>query len=123
MPTYDLEGTVKVIMDPQTFASGFSKREFVVTTEDGKFPQDIKLECLKEKAELLNDLQEGDAVKVTFDLRGNEYKDRYFVNLTAWRVEKQGAAAPAAGPPPAGDEDRPPLPSDDVAPDDDDLPF
>jgi hypothetical protein len=118
-----LEGTVKLVMDTQTFASGFSKREFVVTTDDGKFPQDIKLECIKEKADLLNDLQEGDSVKVSFDLRGNEYKDRYFVNLQAWRVEKQDATAPAAGPPPAGDDDRPPLPSDDVAPDDDDLPF
>ena len=110
-------------MDPQTFASGFSKREFVVTAEDGKFPQDIKFECLKEKAELLNGLEEGDPVKVTFDLRGNEYKDRYYVNLTAWRVEKQGAAAVPAGAPAVGDDDRPPLPSDDVAPDDDDLPF
>ena len=27
------------------------------------------------------------------------------------------------GAPPVGDDDRPPLPSDDVAPDDDDLPF
>ena len=47
---YELQGTIKVIMDPQTFPSGFSKREFVVTVPDGRFPQDIKLTCVKEKA-------------------------------------------------------------------------
>ena len=40
---YQLNGTIKLIYDTQTFPSGFSKREFVVTTDD-KFPQDIKLD-------------------------------------------------------------------------------
>ena len=38
---YEMTGTVKVIMEAQTFQSGFSKREFVLTVEDGKYPQDI----------------------------------------------------------------------------------
>lgn len=84
-----MEGTVKVIEDTQTFSSGFAKREFVVTTED-KFPQDIKFECTKEKIELVDKLRTGDKVKVSFNIRGNEYKGRYFVNLQAWRVENAG---------------------------------
>ena len=97
MPSYDLTGTVKLIMDEQTFPSGFSKKEFVVTTEDDRYPQDIKFECIKEKASLLDNVQKGQRVKVSFDLRGNEYNDRYFVNLNAWRIEgTDQQAAPAA---------------------------
>jgi hypothetical protein len=85
-----MEGTVKVIQDLQTFPSGFSKREFVVEVEDGKYPQLVNFECLKEKAELIDALSIGDQVKVRFDIRGREYNGRYFVNLAAWKIEKAG---------------------------------
>ena len=86
-----MEGTVKVINEVQTFASGFSKREFVIEVEDGKFPQMVKFECLKEKASLIDDYSIGEVVKVHFDIRGNEYNGRYFVNLNAWKLEKSGS--------------------------------
>ncbi|MEM9157584.1 MAG: DUF3127 domain-containing protein [Verrucomicrobiota bacterium] len=86
---YELEGTVKLIEATQTFASGFSKREFVVTSED-KYPQDIKFECTKEKIEMLEKVREGDKVKVSFNIRGNEYNGRYYVNLQAWRIDAVG---------------------------------
>ena len=116
---YEVEGTVKVIFDTQTFPSGFSKREFVVTTKD-RYPQDIKLECIKERIELLNSCAPGDTVNVTFDLRGNEYNDRYYVNLQAWKIEKQASGGEETG----GDV---PPPSDEHAPaeeeDEDNVPF
>ena len=87
---YEMEGTVKLIEETQTFTSGFSKREFVITTED-KYPQDVKFECTKEKIEALSALKAGDRVKVSFNIRGNEYKGRYFVNLQAWRIEAVSA--------------------------------
>ena len=40
-------GKIKLINDTQTFASGFSKREFVVTTAE-QYPQDIKFETIKD---------------------------------------------------------------------------
>lgn len=99
---HELSGTVKVVFDEQTFASGFTKREFVVTDgSSDKYPQDIKLECVKDKCELVKALNVGDKVKVTFDLRGNEYNGRYFVNLAAWKIETLEAAQPAAATPPA----------------------
>ena len=86
---YEMEGTVKLVEATQTFASGFSKREFVITSED-KYPQDIKFECTKEKIELLEKVREGDKVKVSFNIRGNEYNGRYYVNLQAWRIDAAG---------------------------------
>ena len=83
--SYELEGNIKVIMDTQTFDSGFSKREFVVTTEED-YPQDVKFEVIKDNVGLLDDYAEGQSVKVNFNLKGNEYNDRYFVNLQAWKI-------------------------------------
>jgi single-strand DNA-binding protein len=94
---FELEGKVKVIMEAQTFASGFSKREFVVEVEDGKFPQMIKFECIKDRAAQLENLAVGDPVKVNFDVRGNEYNDRYYVNLNAWKVAKLDGSSPPSG--------------------------
>jgi len=84
---YELTGTVKLILEEKTFGSGFNVREFVVTTDADKYPQDICLQCVKEKVEMVDRLKVGDSVKVSFDLRGREYQDRYFVNLNAWKIE------------------------------------
>ena len=121
MAAYELTGVVKLITDLQTFPSGFSKREFVVTTEDERFPQDIKFETVQEKVSLVDSVNTGDTVTVTFDVRGNEYNGRYYVNLRAWKLESASKGDNAAA------DDRPPLPTDIPADvingDDDDLPF
>jgi len=114
--TYEMTGTVKRVMDPQTFSSGFSKREFVVTTEGDRFPQDIKFECVKDKCALLDNVEAGQRVKVTFDLRGNEYNGRYYVNLTAWRIQAAESSAdgvPEEIMPPEEEETSDSLPGDD----------
>ena len=115
-----MTGTVKLVMDQQSFESGFTKREFVVTTEGDRFPQEIKFECVKDKCALLDGVEPGKRVKVTFDLRGNEYKERYYVNLTAWRIEDAAAGGGEGFP----EDDGPPLeemepPIEDV----DEMPF
>lgn len=123
MAAYELMGTVKVVMDEVKFDSGFTKREFVVTTADGRYPQDIKFECVKEKTGLLNAVKPGQRVTVAFDIRGNEYNGRYFVNLSAWRIDPVKADSGPAG---EDDGDSPPLdqlsPPEDGA-DSDALPF
>ncbi len=84
---YEFTGQVKEIFEEQTFGSGFNKREFVVTSEGERYPQDIKFECVKDKVSLLEGLDKGSRVKVFFDLRGREWKGNYYVNLNAWKVE------------------------------------
>ena len=104
-----------------TFDSGFTKREFVVTSDE-RYPQDIKFECVKERVSLLDNVSEGDEVTVSFDLRGNEYKERYYVNLVAWKID-QGAAH-GGSTESGGTGDEVPLPDDASAPaDEDDVPF
>lgn len=87
---YEASGKIKLISDTQTFPSGFSKREFVVTTGDGKYPQDLKFEMVKDKCSILDGYKEGADVKVSFDIRGNEYNGKYYVNLSCWKLESGG---------------------------------
>jgi len=119
---YEMTGTIKKILDRQDFPSGFYKQEFVVTTED-RYPQEIKLNCLKEKADLLSSYKEGDAVKVTFDIQGREWNERYFVDLNAWKIEAGSGTpsqeAPAPTQPVVQAED----PGTNSVEDDDDIPF
>ena len=84
---YEMVGAVKVILEPMSFPSGFTKREFVLTMEDD-YPQDIKFACIKEKSALLDAVAPGDRVRVSFRIRGNLFKERYFVDLQAFRIEK-----------------------------------
>ena len=120
--SFEIEGKLKVIDEVQSFASGFTKREFVVEVEDGKFPQMIKFECIKDKASQLDGLSVGDGVKVQFDIRGNEFKERYYVNLNAWKVTKlgEGGGAPTEEGPPKGSND---AYFDDQPDPEDDIPF
>jgi uncharacterized protein DUF3127 len=111
---YDLTGKIKLIQEPKTFDSGFTKREMVVIVEDGKYPQEINIEFVQDKVALLDNLQPGQEVKVTFDIRGREYNGRYFNNLQGWRIDTT-ADAPAV----TAEEPHFPTPADF----DEDIPF
>lgn len=87
---YEMKGTVKVIGEVQTFGSSFTKREIVITTSDDKYPQDIRMDAIKDRTALLDDFKVGDPVKVSFDIRGREYNGRYFVDLSVWKIEAAG---------------------------------
>ena len=92
-----LEGTIKLVNDLQSFDSGFSKREFVITTAE-QYPQDVKLEFVKDKCSLLDMYPVGTKAKVSFNVRGNEYNGKYYVNLQAWKIEKVGESQAAPQP-------------------------
>ncbi|HCQ29078.1 MAG TPA: hypothetical protein DIU39_02255 [Flavobacteriales bacterium] len=115
-----LSGKIKLINDTQTWDSGFSKREFVITTDE-QYPQDVKFEVIKDKTSLLDNFTVGDNVDVSFNVRGNEYQGRYFVNLQAWRINKiNDGATPPANMPPLPTEEPDVMPQNDET---DDLPF
>lgn len=89
-----LTGSIKLINDTITFESGFSKREFVITTDD-QYPQDVKFEFFKDKTTVLDNYKVGDTVSVSFNIQGNEYNEKHYVSLQAWKMIKEGASAAA----------------------------
>jgi len=107
--SYELKGTVKRVMETwKSETSDFTKREFVITAGD-EYPNDVKFTAIKDKASQLEGLKEGDEVLVHFDIRGREYDERFYVDLNAWKIEKQkGApAASKSNEQPIGEDDLP----------------
>ena len=99
---YELTGKIKVIQEPQTFASGFTKKCLVVLDDSGKFEQEIVFEFLQDKVSLLDNLSEGMEVKVSFDVRGREHQGKWYNSLVGWRIDSNAAqAGETASQPPA----------------------
>jgi hypothetical protein len=89
----EVTGKIKVIGETETFgASGFRKRNLVVTTQED-YPQDLALEFVQDKVDLLNSYKVGESVKVAINLRGREWINpegvaKYFNSIVGWRIEK-----------------------------------
>jgi hypothetical protein len=93
MASYEVTGKVKHIYDKQEISEKFSKREFVVITDEASpYPQFITFQTINDKCSLLDNYQEGDSIKVSFNLRGREWNGpqgvKFFNTLEAWRIEK-----------------------------------
>lgn len=87
---YTVRGTISEIKDI-AYVGTFQKREFCVKVEDGKYPQEIKLEMTKDKVSVLDAYEVGDEVDVDFNLRGNRAKSgSVYNNLTAWKITQIG---------------------------------
>jgi len=70
----------------------FTKREFVIKTDDEDYPQEIKCEILKEKYfHHLDGRAEGDFVVVSFNLKGRSWVNPkgetiYFNTIESWKI-------------------------------------
>ena len=119
-------GKVKVVNPEQQVSASFKKRELVVTTDE-QYPQHILIEFTQDKCDLLSSYKEGEAVKVSINLRGREWvnpqgETRYFNSIQGWRIERVGNEAPAQGAPmPAAEAFAPATNLNEDEPDD--LPF
>lgn len=90
MSELTLKGAVKLISEVKVISDKFSVREFVVTTPDSKYPQDIIFQTVNDKMAILDSIGAGQEVEVSFNLRGREFNGRYYNTLDAWRVEATG---------------------------------
>ena len=87
-------------------ASGkeWQKQNFIVANNDG-YEGKEQIFCFEvfgeEKVSNLTKFQkEGDSVKVSFNIGTNEWKDKYFTSLSAWRIEKSDAETVPSQPQP-----------------------
>jgi len=87
-----VEGQIKVIKDTQVVSESFKKREFVLTTQDGNYTQDILFQLTQDKVSLLDTIQVNERVEIEFNLKGRgvELKGamRYFNSIEAWKISK-----------------------------------
>ncbi|MFN5090337.1 MAG: DUF3127 domain-containing protein [Bacteroidota bacterium] len=99
MAGFEIEGKLVKAYDMEVKGtSSFRTREFVIETME-TYPQFVKFQSVQDKCDLLNQFQEGEIIKVSFDLRGRQWQDKYFTNLNAWRIEKSSnSSSPSAAP-------------------------
>jgi hypothetical protein len=65
----------------------FQTREFVIEIQSGQYSEYPKFQLLQERCSLIDGFNEGEDIKVFFDLRGREWQGKFFTNLNAWRIE------------------------------------
>lgn len=96
---FDVQGRLHEIFEENRVSDKFRKREFVLEIPDGSYTQYPKFQLTQDKCGLLDQYKIGDEVKVAFNLSGKPFtKDGttiYFTNLSAWRIDPVGGAAPA----------------------------
>lgn len=120
----EVVGTIKLIKDEQIISPSFKKREMVVTTDE-QYPQQILVEFVQDRTNLLDEYKVGEAVKVSVNLRGREWinpqgEARYFISLHGWRIERLGTTPP---PTTGGTTEMPSTPVPTELKGEDDLPF
>ena len=124
---YEYTGVVEAICEKQTFASGFCKRDLVLTDDVGQqpqYPNHIAFTFKKDNCALLDSVKKGDRAKVRFAIDGRVWhdpktdKDKYFTDLTALKLEMLNGDGSATEPVPQPAE-APDIDAGDV----EDLPF
>lgn len=128
----EIRGKVHEIGTTQQVTDTFKKRDLIVLyAENPQFPEYIRFEATQDRTSIFDNLEIGDEVEVSFNLRGRPWTNRegvttYFNSLVAWRVSKVVTTPVAPGQPtsaPAPADIPPPV---DISSDegkDDDLPF
>jgi single-strand DNA-binding protein len=95
--SFEIEGLLHKKFDTESKTETFQAREFVIKTS-GTYPQYIKFQLTQDRCSIIDPCNEGDTIKVYFDLRGREWNEKYFTNLNAWKVEVPQAQAPTDSP-------------------------
>lgn len=94
--SYELTGKLLIKFDTMQRTETFKTREFVVEkSEDinGKLITSyIKFQCVQDRTGIIDRVNEGDEIKVHFNIKGSKWekdgKVSYFNNLDAWRIEQ-----------------------------------
>ena len=67
------------------------KQEYILET-DGQYPKKICFMAWGDKIDQFN-IKQGEMVGVSVDLESREYNGRWYTDVKAWKVSKDGAAS------------------------------
>ncbi len=103
--TLEITGKLLLKYDTQVVSERFKKREFVLElvddTPNGSFTNYAKMQLVQNKTDLIDRFNDGDMVKVSFNIKGSRYdkdgRTNYFTNLDAWRIEMADGATAGGG--------------------------
>jgi hypothetical protein len=101
-----IKGKIKVINPTNVVSDKFSKREFVVETEE-TYPQPVLIQLTQDKCSLLDLFKVGQDVEVSVNLKGREWnspqgKTKYFNTIEAWRINSGASTSQTSTPKASG---------------------
>ena len=84
-------GTIKVIKPIQQVSATFSKREFVIETNE-QYVQTIQLELHGDRVDIIDSFAEGQEVECHLNLRGRMWvnpqgEEKYFNTIVCWKIQ------------------------------------
>ena len=83
-------GSIIHIGNTETVGSAgtFKKRLLVVKTNE-QYSQEVPIDFVQDKCEVLDKYAIGQAVKVGINIRGNSYNGKWYCSLNGWRIDKE----------------------------------
>jgi single-stranded DNA-binding protein len=106
-----LNGVIKVIKPIQQISATFSKREFVIETNE-QYAQTIQLELHGDRVDIIESFTEGQEIECHINIRGREWvnpqgETKYFNTIICWKIQlpntnsapqPQGQRSPSTAP-------------------------
>lgn len=98
----EVTGQLKLKGQVQKVSEKFQKRDFVLSTDlSTPYPQHVSFQITQDKCSLLDQFNEGEELRVQFNLRGREWQSpqgetKFFNTLEAWKIEKVSGSPAAA---------------------------
>ena len=121
--TLEISGKIIEILEVKSGKSAngeWRKQEYVLETE-AQYPKKVCFMAWGDKIDQFN-IQQGETVEVSIDLESREYNGRWYTDVKAWKVSRDGAVT--GNQPPFDDRDSYAPPSMDSSPiGNDDIPF
>ena len=120
----EIKGVVVVVQPVQTGEGKngtWKKQDYVIEyDQNSQYPRKMMFNLWGDKIDQFN-IQEGQTIRVSFDIDCREYNGRWFNDVRAWKVEPDDGSGMIPGQQPA---DQPPI-APEISPSDDtsDLPF
>lgn len=90
----EISGKVIKILPAQTGKSAkgeWKKQDFIIETQE-QYPKNVCITVWNSKIEVDN--FEGKIVKVSFDIESREFKERWYTDVKAWKIESLEESIP-----------------------------
>ena len=94
--SFEITGKLIAKYDTVQRSGTFKTREFVVEKSDDingrTIVNYVKFQCVQDKTTIIDRVNEGDEIKVYFNIKGSKWekegRTNYITNLDAWRIEQ-----------------------------------
>ncbi len=101
-----ITGIIKVIKPIQQISATFSKREFVIETQE-QYPQTIQLELHGDRVDIIESFTEGQEIECHINLRGRSWtnpqgEEKYFNTIVCWKIQIPNSNSAPFPPQPQG---------------------